>query len=34
MERGAEKVVAVATHPVLSGPAVKRLPDSPIEGSS
>jgi ribose-phosphate pyrophosphokinase len=30
MERGAKAVLAVATHPVLSGPAVKRLADSPI----
>ncbi len=31
MERGARTVVAVATHPVLSGPAVERLAASPIE---
>ena len=30
MERGAKEVIAVATHPVLSGPAVKRLADSPL----
>ena len=30
MDRGAKEVLAVATHPVLSGPAVKRLADSPI----
>ena len=30
MERGAKQVLAVATHPVLSGPAVKRLAESPI----
>jgi ribose-phosphate pyrophosphokinase len=30
MERGAKEVLAVATHPVLSGPAIKRLADSPI----
>ena len=28
---GAEKVYAVATHPVLSGPAVQRLADSPFD---
>ena len=31
VENGAKSVVAVATHPVLSGPAVERLGDSPIE---
>lgn len=31
MERGAKAVVAVATHPVLSGPAAERLAESPIE---
>ncbi len=31
MERGAARVLAVATHPVLSGPAVERLAASPIE---
>ncbi|HVM19099.1 MAG TPA: ribose-phosphate diphosphokinase [Egibacteraceae bacterium] len=30
MERGAKEVIAVATHPVLSGPAVKRLADAPL----
>ncbi len=31
MERGAERVLAVATHPVLSGPALERLEASPID---
>lgn len=31
VERGAKKVYAAATHPVLSGPAVDRIKDSPIE---
>ena len=31
MERGAARVLAVATHPVLSGPALDRLDASPIE---
>ena len=31
MEHGAKRVVAAATHPVLSGPAVERIVDSPIE---
>jgi len=31
MERGAKKVYAAATHAVLSGPAMERLKDSPIE---
>jgi ribose-phosphate pyrophosphokinase len=31
MDRGAKRVVACATHPVLSGPAIERLADSPIE---
>ncbi|HEX6272848.1 MAG TPA: ribose-phosphate pyrophosphokinase [Polyangiaceae bacterium] len=31
MERGAKRVVAVATHGVLSGPAVQRILDSPLE---
>ena len=31
MERGAKRVLAVATHPVLSGPACERLAASPIE---
>jgi ribose-phosphate pyrophosphokinase len=30
MEKGAKEVVAVATHAVFSGPALKRLNDSPI----
>jgi ribose-phosphate pyrophosphokinase len=30
MEKGARKVVAYATHPVLSGPALERLIESPI----
>ena len=29
-EKGARKVVAVATHGVLSGPAVQRIADSPL----
>lgn len=31
LNNGAKRVVAVATHPVLSGPAVSRLVESPIE---
>lgn len=31
IENGAKSVVAVATHPVLSGPAIKRLKDAPID---
>ena len=31
MEKGARRVVAYATHPVLSGPAIERLEASPIE---
>jgi ribose-phosphate pyrophosphokinase len=31
LEFGAKKVVCYATHPVLSGPAVERLSNSPIE---
>ncbi len=31
MARGAKKVIAAATHPVLSGPAVERLRNSPFE---
>ena len=31
MEKGARSVVAYATHPVFSGPAIKRLTDSVIE---
>jgi ribose-phosphate pyrophosphokinase len=30
MERGAKKVLACCTHPVLSGPAVERIQNSPI----
>jgi ribose-phosphate pyrophosphokinase len=30
-ERGAKKVVAYCTHPVLSGPAIKRIEDSPLD---
>ncbi len=31
MDQGATRVLAVATHPVLSGPAVKRIAESPLE---
>jgi ribose-phosphate pyrophosphokinase len=31
MDKGARRVVAYATHAVLSGPAIKRIEDSPIE---
>ncbi len=31
IKNGAKKVFAVATHPVLSGPAISRLVESPIE---
>jgi ribose-phosphate pyrophosphokinase len=31
LKHGATKVLALATHPVLSGPAIKRLKESPIE---
>jgi ribose-phosphate pyrophosphokinase len=31
MDAGATRVLAVATHPVLSGPAVKRIQESPLE---
>ena len=31
VENGANNVIAVATHPVLSGPAVDRLKEAPIE---
>lgn len=31
IDNGAEKVFAVATHPILSGPAIERIEDSPIE---
>jgi ribose-phosphate pyrophosphokinase len=30
-ERGAERIYATATHALLSGPAVERLQDSPLE---
>ena len=30
-ERGADKVYACCTHPVLSGPAIERIEDSPID---
>ena len=31
MDEGARSVIAAATHPVLSGPAIQRINDSPIE---
>ena len=31
LKNGAKRVIAVATHPVLSGPAISRLTESPIE---
>ena len=31
IENGANSVMAVATHPVLSGPAIERLKDAPID---
>jgi ribose-phosphate pyrophosphokinase len=31
LERGAKAVYACCTHPVLSGPAIERLQQSPIE---
>jgi len=31
LNNGAKRVIAVATHPVLSGPAIQRLMESPIE---
>ena len=31
MDKGAKSVIAVGTHPVLSGQAIKRLTDSPIK---
>ncbi|MCB0368997.1 MAG: ribose-phosphate pyrophosphokinase [Bdellovibrionales bacterium] len=31
LKHGASKVLALATHPVLSGPAISRLKESPIE---
>ena len=30
-ERGAKKVLAYCTHPVLSGPAIQRITDSPLD---
>jgi len=30
-ERGAKKVVAYCTHPVLSGPAIDRIQNSPLD---
>ena len=30
-ERGAKKVVAYCTHPVLSGPAIERISNSPLD---
>ncbi len=30
-EKGAKRVMAAATHPVLSGPAIERIVDSPLE---
>jgi ribose-phosphate pyrophosphokinase len=30
-ERGAKKVVAYCTHPVLSGPAIDRIANSPLD---
>lgn len=30
-ERGARRIVAVATHPVFSGPAIARIAESPLE---
>ncbi len=31
VEKGAKRVIAAATHPVLSGPAIERLKNSPLE---
>jgi len=31
MDKGAEEVYASCTHPVLSGPAIERLQNSPIK---
>lgn len=31
MKNGAKRVAAVTTHPVLSGPAIQRIEDSPLE---
>jgi len=33
-ERGAVTVLACCTHPILSGPAIKRIEDSPIDVST
>jgi ribose-phosphate pyrophosphokinase len=30
-ERGAKKVIAYCTHPVLSGPAIERIANSPLD---
>jgi ribose-phosphate pyrophosphokinase len=30
-ERGAKKVIAYCTHPVLSGPAIERISSSPLD---
>ena len=30
-ERGAKKVLAYCTHPVLSGPAIERITNSPLD---
>jgi ribose-phosphate pyrophosphokinase len=30
-EKGAKRVLAAATHPVLSGPAIERIAASPLE---
>ena len=30
-ERGAKKVIAYCTHPVLSGPAIERITTSPLD---
>jgi ribose-phosphate pyrophosphokinase len=30
-ERGAKKVIAYCTHPVLSGPAIERISTSPLD---
>ena len=31
MDNGAKSVIAVCTHPVLSGPAISRLKEAPIK---
>ncbi|MCA9600596.1 MAG: ribose-phosphate diphosphokinase, partial [Myxococcales bacterium] len=31
VEKGARSVIACATHPVLSGPAIERIVDSPLQ---